>query len=223
MIPSSTDDRTRHAAGRRRRVLPLPLLVITSTGSRPGRGHLDVGLAAIDGGADGVQLRAGDLDDDEMLATAWALATACGHAGVPLIVNDRLDVALACGAAGVHLGQSDALDGARARLGPGRLLGVSVNTVAQAQVAEDLDADYLGVTVWATPTKPEAQPVSLEGLRRIVKATPLPVIAVGGIDADNAHQPLEAGAAGIAVVSAVGAAEDPIAATQELVSAVART
>jgi thiamine-phosphate pyrophosphorylase len=95
-----------------------------------------------------------------------------------------------------------------------------VDTAEEATAAERLGADYLGVTVWATTTKPEARPVGLEGLRRIVAATPLPVIGVGGIDASNAPEVMAAGASGVAVVSAVGAAPDPVVATRELVSAV---
>src|SRR5581483_6145116 len=109
---------------------------------------------------------------------------------------------------------------ARERLGPGRVLGISVRTPSQAHAAERTGADYLGVTVWATPTKPEAVAVGLDGLRAVVAATRLPVVGVGGITAANARRVLDAGAAGVAVVSSVGAAPDPVAAPRELVAAV---
>jgi thiamine-phosphate pyrophosphorylase len=109
----------------------------------------------------------------------------------------------------------------RERVGD-RLLGVSVATVEQARAAEAAEADYLGVTVWETPTKPEASPRGLDGLHAVVEATPLPVVGIGGIDAANATDVLRVGAVGIAVVSAVGAAADPVAATEELVEVVRR-
>jgi thiamine-phosphate pyrophosphorylase len=100
------------------------------------------------------------------------------------------------------------------------VLGVSVSSVEEALAAGAAGADYLGVTVWATPTKPEATPMGIHGLAAVVDATDLPVVAIGGIDARNARQVVEAGASGIAVVSAVGAAPDPVAATRELVAVV---
>jgi thiamine-phosphate pyrophosphorylase len=135
-------------------------------------------------------------------------------------VNDRIDIAIATGAAGAHVGQGDHPETARERLGPKGVLGISVATPEQAKAAEMAGADYLGVTVFATPTKPEAVPLGLDGLRAIVDATSLPVVGVGGIDPSNARHVLAAGAAGVAVVSAVGAASDPVAATRELVELV---
>ena len=199
--------------------LALDVYVITSAGLVRGRGHREVALAAAEGGAAAVQLRAPELDDDQLLALARELAAALRERGVLFVVNDRIDVALESGALGVHLGQGDLPSESSER--PERLvLGVSVDTADEATAAERLGADYLGVTVWATTTKPEARPVGLEGLRRIVAATPLPVIGVGGIDASNAPEVMAAGASGVAVVSAVGAAPDPVVATRELVSAV---
>jgi thiamine-phosphate diphosphorylase len=194
----------------------LRVHVITSSGLVPGRGHLEVAMAAAEGGADVVQLRAPELSDDELSALAWKLARVCRDAGVLFLVNDRIDVAVAIRAAGAHVGQSDHPETAREQLGPEGVLGISVATPEQAEAAEMAGADYLGVTVFATPTKPEAIPLGLDGLRAIVGATSLPVVAIGGIDASNARHVLAAGAAGVAVVSAVGAAADPVAATREL-------
>lgn len=194
----------------------LRVHVITSSGLVPGRGHLEVAMAAVEGGADVVQLRAPELSDDELSALASKLARVCRDAGVLFLVNDRIDVAVAIRAGGAHVGQSDHPETARERLGPKGVLGISVATPEQAEAAEMAGADYLGVTVFATPTKPEAIPLGLDGLRAIVGATSLPVVAIGGIDASNARHVLAAGAAGVAVVSAVGAAADPVAATREL-------
>jgi thiamine-phosphate pyrophosphorylase len=194
----------------------LRVHVITSSGLLPGRGHLEVAMAAVEGGADVVQLRAPELSDDELSALASKLARVCRDAGVLFLVNDRIDVAVAIRAGGAHVGQSDHPEPAREQLGPKGVLGISVATPEQAEAAEMAGADYLGVTVFATPTKPEAIPLGLDGLRAIVGATSLPVVAIGGIDASNARHVLAAGAAGVAVVSAVGAAADPVAATREL-------
>jgi thiamine-phosphate pyrophosphorylase len=190
--------------------------VVTSGTVDPRRTHLAIGEAAASGGATAVQLRAPELGDDELVGLASSLVEVCGQADVPVLVNDRVDVALASRAAGAHVGQDDDAVDARARLGSDRVLGVSVGTVGEALAAEAAGADYLGVTVWATDTKPEARPVGLTGLREIVGATALPVVGIGGIDADNAGEVVEAGAAGVAVIRAVAAAEDPVAAVRSL-------
>ncbi len=198
----------------------LSVYVVTSTGVSPGRDHRDVALAAIEGGASAIQLRAPELKDDDLLPLATELAVGCREAGVLFVVNDRLDVALASGADGVHLGQGDDLGHARGRIGEDGVLGISVNDREQARAAEAAGADYVGVTVWATPTKPEAAPLDLEGLRTIVEAMALPVVGIGGITSANAGQVIGAGAAGVAVVSAVAGAGDPVGATRDLVAAV---
>lgn len=203
-----------------RRPLRLGVYVITSVDLFPGRGHRDVALAAIEGGADAIQLRAPELSDDELLRLASELAAACRAARVLFVVNNRLDVAAESGAVGAHVGQGDDVSGVRRRLGSAGVLGVSVATPEEAHAAEAAGADYLGVTVWATPTKPEAVPRGVEGLRAVVDATTIPVVGIGGIDAGNAEQVLSAGAVGVAVISAVGAADDPVAATRDLVDAV---
>jgi thiamine-phosphate pyrophosphorylase len=197
----------------------LAVCVVTSNGLAPGRGHLDVAVAALEGGTTALQLRAPELSDEELRLLASELAQRCREAGVLFIVNDRLNVAAEVGA-GAHVGQGDDPSEARRRIGSDVVLGISVSSPEQAMEAERAGADYLGVTIWATATKPEAAPVGVEGLRAVAEATSLPVVAIGGIDADNARDALEAGAAGVAVVSAVGAAPDPVAATRRLVEAV---
>ena len=197
----------------------LRVYVLTSSGEVPGRGHREIASAAIAGGATAVQLRAPELDDPELAELATEIAGACRSSQVLFVVNDRVAVAASVGA-GAHVGQGDDPSSARATLGPEAVLGVSVSTQDEARAAAGDGADYLGVTVWATRTKPEAQPCGLDGLRAIVEATDLPVVGIGGIDAGNARQVLETGAAGICVVSAVGAASDPERAARELVEVV---
>jgi len=141
---------------------------------------------------------------------------------VPLIVNDRVDVALAAGADGVHLGQSDmTLVDARQILGPNPIVGVSVRTSEEAKEAARDGATYLAANgVWETTTKTDfGEPLGLEGLRALTEASSLPMVAIGGIDASNAETLARAGCAGIAVVSAVMKAPDPAKACKQLRSA----
>ena len=198
----------------------LRVYVLTSSGYVAGRGHLEVGLAAIEGGATAIQLRAPELSDPALLPIAAELASRCREAGVVFFVNDRVGVAVDAGADGAHVGQDEDPTAARERLGEGRVLGVSVLTPGEARAAELAGADYLGVTIWATPTKPEAVPVDLHGLRAIIDTTTLPVVGIGGIHIGNAKDVLAAGATGVAVVSAVGAAPDAVAATARLAAVV---
>jgi thiamine-phosphate pyrophosphorylase len=194
----------------------LRVYVVTSGTLDPRRAHEELSMAAIEGGATAVQLRAPELDDVELAALTRSLAGRARRAGVPMIVNDRVDVAVVSGASGAHVGQDDDLVTARIRLGPERVLGISVGTPDEARAAEQAGADYLGVTVWATETKPEARPIGLDGLREVAGATALPVVGIGGIHAGNASDVVGAGAAGIAVIGAVAAADDPVAAVRSL-------
>ncbi|HYD76558.1 thiamine phosphate synthase [Ramlibacter sp.] len=175
--------------------------------------------AAVQGGASCVQLREKDTDTREFVALALALKRLLAPRGIPLVINDRIDVALACGADGVHLGQSDMPpDLARRLLPPHVFIGWSVETPDDVVRSAGLPVDYLGVSpVFDTPTKTDTRTAwGLEGLRRVRLMTPLPLVAIGGIHAGNAAQVLRAGADGLAVVSALCAAEDPCAAAQAL-------
>jgi thiamine-phosphate pyrophosphorylase len=194
--------------------------VISSSGLVPGRGHIEVADAAIEGGADVVQLRAPELSDQELLSVATEIERRCRRGHVLFVVNDRIDIAIAVEAGGAHVGQGDHPESARQRLGPRGVLGISVATPEQAGAAERAGADYVGVTVFATPTKREAVPIGLDGLRSIVESTSLRVVGVGGIDPSNARKVLATGAVGVAVISAVGSASDPVVATRRLVEAV---
>ncbi len=201
----------------------LSVYVITDRKLAAPRSVVEVVQAALRGGATVIQLREKEAPTREMVELGMALLRVTRPAGVPLIVNDRVDVALAIDADGVHVGQDD-MPAALARklIGPDKILGVSAETVEQALLAQRDGADYLGVgDVYGTPTKPDAgPPIGLEGLRRIVEAVDIPVVGIGGIMPDNAAAVIEQGAVGVAVISAVFAAPDPEEATRRLRAAV---
>ena len=199
----------------------LSVYVVTSSRGASRIGHLEIAAAAVAGRATAVQLRAPELTDETLLPLAHEIAERCRAAGVLFVVNDRVEVAAAVGA-GAHVGQDDAPERARGLLGADAVLGVSVGTVDDVAVAEHAGADYLGVTVFSTSTKPDACPIGLDGLSRIIAATSTPVVGIGGIDAVNARDVLAAGAAGVAMISAVADADDPISAVGSLVDAVKR-
>lgn len=184
-----------------------------------GRRTLEEQVAcALQGGVTCVQLREKSLDAAAILAQANVLRALCRAFHVPFIVNDSVEIALACDADGVHIGQKDGdVRAVRAAIGPGRLLGVSAQTVEQARAAARDGADYLGVgAVFPTATKADAAEVSHETLRAVCRAVPIPAVAIGGITRDNLPQLNGCGAAGVAVVSAVFAAPDITAACREL-------
>ncbi len=188
------------------------------------RSVLDIVRAAIQGGVTAVQLRAKHATTREMVELGQAMHELTQAANIPLIINDRVDVALAVAAEGVHLGPTDLpVNLARQIIGPNRLLGVSVMTVAQAQAASVEGADYLGAgSVFDTPSKTDAGPaIGLDGLTAIVRASPLPVVAIGGITPDNVAAVLATGVAGVAVISAIVGMPDPAAAAEQLRRAVA--
>lgn len=162
-------------------------------------------------GVTAVQYRDKDTSTGRMVEKTRALADVCRSAGVPLIVNDRLDVALAGGADGVHLGQDDmSPEDARRICGKDLIVGVSVRTVGEVRRAVEGGADYLGANgVFPTGTKTDlGEPLLLEGVRKIVTASELPVVGIGGIDAGNAGEVLRAGASGVAVVSFIVSHDD---------------
>lgn len=185
---------------------------------------VDTALAAVRGGATLVQLRDKTASHAALIASGTALVRALAGIGVPLIVNDDVEAAIACGAAGAHVGQGDLSPAmARARLGPDRILGLSVETVAQAAAADPALVDYVGISpVFGTGTKPDhAPPLGLQGLAAATAATRLPAVAIGGLAAEHAAAVLGAGAAGMAVVSAICGQPDPEAATRRLAEALA--
>lgn len=184
-----------------------------------GNGTLsDAVEAALRGGATMVQLREKSLTQADFLQEAKTLAALCARFQIPFLINDNLEIALACNADGVHVGQDDmAPQKARALLGPGKILGVSAHTVDQALAAEKTGADYLGVgAVFSTSTKQDAASVPLETVREICQAVSIPVVAIGGISADNILSLQNSGVVGAAVVSALFAAENIFSAAQNL-------
>jgi thiamine-phosphate pyrophosphorylase len=167
-----------------------------------------------------VQLREKTWPSGRLLPVAERLRARCRQAGVTFIVNDRVDLAVAVGADGVHLGQEDLpARAARPLLRPGMILGVSTHTVAQARAAREDAADYVAVgSMYATATKPDFELVGPELLRKLRPEIRVPLVGIGGITHDNVQEVIRAGADGVAVISAVGAAEDPRAATARFVA-----
>jgi len=208
-----------------KRMPDYSLYLVTDAALAGRRAIEEIVREAVAGGVTVVQLREKGASSREMLRQARALRDLLAPRGVPLIVNDRCDVALAAGADGVHVGQGDLpCVLVRELAGPDLVIGVSVSTVEEAVQAERDGADYLGVSpVFETPTKTDTPPaVGLDGLRRIREAVRLPLVAIGGIHAGNAAAVIRAGADGIAVVSAIMAAPDPRAAARALAIEVAQ-
>ncbi|RLM51113.1 thiamine phosphate synthase [Halorubrum sp. Atlit-28R] len=199
--------------------------LVTAASRSAGRATPEVVAAALDGGLDVVQLRDKAATDRERYETGLRLRELTAEAGVPLLVNDRIDLAAAVDADGVHLGQTDLpVAVARERLGEDAVVGVSASTVEQAEAAEAAGADYLGVgAVYGTDSKDvsgDRDGIGVERIAAVADAVDVPVFGIGGIDASNAAPVVEAGATGVAALSAITAAEDPAAATAALREAV---
>jgi thiamine-phosphate pyrophosphorylase len=181
--------------------------------------HLELAERAIDGGADTIQLRGKNKSTRDLLDIASALVRLCGARGVPLIVNDRVDVALAVGADGVHLGQKDIpVAVARKLLGPDRIVGGTAASIADALAAQNDGADYVGfghIYPTGSKSKPGA-PQGPDAVRGVSAALTIPVIAIGGIDRENYLPIFHAGAWGIAVIASVCASPDPTRAAREM-------
>ena len=206
--------------------LDLSLYVVTDAALSRGRSHEEVARAAFAGGAQVVQLRDKSATARELLALAVRMQAIARAAGGLLIVNDRLDIALAAETDGVHLGQDDLpTETARRLLGKGKLLGVSVENGEQARQAEADGADYvaIGPIYEARGTKGDAgAPVGTGAIAEVRRATRLPLVAIGGIKAEQVAEVIGAGADSVAVVSAVVAAPDIAAAARDLSGRIAR-
>lgn len=199
----------------------LRLYMVTDDRLCHGRDLMDVVAQAVKGGVTCVQLREKQLPTRDFVTRARALKAFLTPLHIPLVINDRLDVALACDADGVHLGQSDmSADMARRLLPPQMFIGLSVEKMQDVAIATHLPVDYLGISpIFATPTKTDTHsPWGLEGLRQVRSQTALPLVAIGGIHAGNAADVVLAGADGLAVVSAICAAEAPAAAAEKLLA-----
>ncbi|MBZ5488824.1 thiamine phosphate synthase [Halomonas aquamarina] len=174
-------------------------------------------MEAVEGGVRFVQLRDKHASDAEMITQARRLKAALAGSGVPLVINDRLNVALQSEADGLHVGQSDtAVQKARAALGPEAIIGLSINTLEQLHSAPISLLDYLGLgPVFATQSKHDhAAPLGFEGLAQLAAASPLPSVAIGGLKAEHAERVLQAGADGLAVISAICGQPAPCAAAR---------
>lgn len=188
----------------------LRLCLVTDRDLSRGRPLGEIVAACVRGGATMVQLREKTATTRAFIEEARALKTLLDGLGVPLIVNDRLDVALAVDAAGLHVGQSDMrVEDARGLLGADKIIGLSITDAAQICRADA--ADYLGVgPVYAQQTKADAEPpLGIEGFRRLCAMAKRPVVAIGGLRPDNSAPLIEAGADGLAIASALVAADDP--------------
>ena len=195
------------------------LYLVTDRGLARGRSTMDIVKAAVRGGVTCVQLREKECSTLEFIEQALSIKDYLSARQIPLIINDRLDVAQAVKADGIHLGQTDMpLDIARAIVGDSMIIGISAESLEDAVVAEKGGADYLGVSpIYATPTKTDtAAPLGLEGLRRIRAAVKIPLVGIGGLNRENAAEVIRNGADGVAVVSAIVAADDPEAAAGKL-------
>lgn len=186
------------------------IYLVTDDGCLQGRALIDCVREALEGGVTLVQYRAKTASSAEMYNEALQLKALCDSFNVPLIINDRLDIAMAVGAAGVHLGQDDLpCAAARRILGEEYLIGVSAHNPAEARAALLCGADYLGCgAVFGTATKADVKKLGTEGLTAICREKGLPVVGIGGVTADNYREVRAAGADGAAIVSGILAQPD---------------
>jgi len=195
------------------------LYLVTDRDLCGGRSLEDVVLQSVKGGVSCVQLREKDISTRLFVSEAQRIKKLLEPYQIPLIINDRIDVALACGAGGVHIGQEDMPYAiARKLMGRKAIIGLSVETWEDVEESQPLDVDYIGVSpVFATPTKTDTKGAwGLEGLAKIKKFSRHPVVAIGGLNESNVRETVLAGADCVAVVSALCAASDPEAAARKL-------
>ncbi len=188
----------------------LRLYAVTDRSWLRGKTLLEQVEQALHGGATMVQLREKELDETSFLDEALQMAKLCHRYGVPLLINDNVEIARLSGADGVHVGQDD-MEAASVRglLGPDMIVGVTAKTVEQALRAQDAGADYLGSgAVFGSATKRNAKPMTMEQLRDICDAVSIPVVAIGGINRNNLSELTGTGIAGVAVISGIFAAGD---------------
>lgn len=199
------------------------IYLVTDDGCLQGRALIDCVREALEGGVTLVQYRAKTASSAEMYAKALQLKALCDSFNVPLIINDRLDIAMAVGAAGVHLGQDDLpCAAARKLLGEDYIIGVSAHNPAEAKAALLCGADYLGCgAVFGTATKADVKKLGTDGLAAICREKGLPVVGIGGVTADNYREVRAAGADGAAIVSGILAQPD-ISATVRAIAKVSQ-
>lgn len=194
------------------------LYLVTDTNICSREKLVSVTEAAIKGGVTLVQLREKDISTREFFAEALELKKLCKHYNVPLLINDRIDIALAVDADGIHIGQSDMpLKVSRKILGPNKIIGLSAGNVNQAVEAVNDGADYLGVgAVFPTSTKNDASNVGIEMLKQVRKSVDIPIVGIGGINPDNISQLYGSGIEGVAVVSCIMGSDDPYTVSKQL-------
>jgi len=201
------------------------LYLVTDRALSLGRSNLEVIQAAVKGGVTLVQLREKEATTKEFYREGLKIRAYLKARDIPLIINDRLDIALAFDAEGVHLGQEDMpIDVARKILGPRKIIGASVFTLEEAKIAEELGADYLGLSpIFVTETKPElTQHLGIKGIPLLKEAVQIPVVGIGSMSESNAYEAVKAGLDGVAVVSAICSGEDPRAAAEAIKKEVLR-
>ena len=203
------------------------LMYVTDDSIRDDNSFFAILKAALKGGATIIQLREKTLDTLAFYKRALRCKELCNTYGIPLIINDRLDIALAIDADGVHIGQTDMpYDVARRLLGNSKIIGLSVSNKEQAEQRDAQAADYIGISpIFSTNTKTTdlAQPLGISGLKEIRELYKKPIVCIGGIHKDNTQEIIANGADGIAVVSAISKADNPEAATNELKEIVCKT
>ena len=201
----------------------LRLYLVTDRNLSKGRSLMEVVEQAVEGGVTMVQLREKSLDSRAFYEEALALKNFLSGKKIPLIINDRLDIALAVDADGLHIGQSDLpYNVTRNILGPDKIIGLSVENVEDAIEANKLDVDYIGLSpVFDTSSKSDInKPLLLEGVKEIAKISKHPMVGIGGININNAAEVIKAGAQGISVISAIVSQSDICLASRELLSVV---
>lgn len=199
----------------------LKLYLVTDRDLSMGRSLETIVSEAVEGGVTMVQLREKNTPTGEFIRLAQRLKAILKPHSVPLIINDRVDVALAVDADGVHIGQSDMpYETARNLLGPDKIIGISVESIDDVLKANEQSVDYIGISpVYGTPTKTDtAEPFGLEGLRKAVELSVHPTVGIGGMNKTTAAEVMQTGCDGIAVVSAISSANIPKSAAEELKS-----
>lgn len=198
----------------------LRLYLVTDRMSAAGRNVKEVVAKALQGGVTMIQIREKEASARDIITLAVAVKQMAAPYGVPVIINDRVDIAVAAGADGVHLGRSDVPCGvARSILGRDKIIGLSVENFGQVFIANGLDVDYIGASpVFLTPTKTDTSiPFGLDGLSEVVDISSHPVVAIGGINLVTAPKVIGCGVDGLAVVSAIMGADNPQSAAHDLI------
>jgi thiamine-phosphate pyrophosphorylase len=201
------------------------LHVLTDTQLQKRFSYIDLTEMAIRGGADAIQFRQKHGSTREMIGTACHMKELCSRAGIKLIINDRVDIAIASNADGVHLGQDDfPVPLARRLLGDDRIIGGSAGNIEEAMKCVNEGVDYIGFgPVYPTLSKDDAGPAKgIDLMKQLINRVSCPVIAIGGVNSGNVKEIISAGAYGIAVISAVCCTEDPVTATRELIEVLDR-